>query len=100
MCRPLINEQIEGKKRVALCNDHGHVVGEDHPRAKLKNDEVWLIADMRDGGASYAEIAEVFGVSKSTVASICRYERRAQTATTQRVIRVKRKKRTPVLECA
>lgn len=67
--------------RVFGVNDKGLRVGEDHQNAILTNDEVELIRDLRAQGLKYDTIAEKFEVSKSTIAMICRYERRAESAT-------------------
>lgn len=65
-------------------NDRGHVVGEDHHRAKLSDHDVWLMLELRDASMRYTDLAEKFGVSKATVASICQGRRRAQLVTGQR----------------
>jgi hypothetical protein len=63
-------------------------VGEHHHRARLSDKEVEEIRDMReveDGPVpTYHQIAEAMKakgvrISKSTVAMVCRYERRAST---------------------
>lgn len=67
--------------RVIGVNDKGLRVGEDHQNAILTNDEVERIRDLRAQGMKYDTIAGKFEVSKSTIAMICRYERRAEIAT-------------------
>lgn len=68
-------------------NDHGHVVGEGHHRAKLTDHDVWLILELRAGDMRYTDIAEKFEIPKATVASICQGRRRAQTAVGQKGVR-------------
>jgi hypothetical protein len=70
--------------RGSATNDGGHVVGQDHHRAKLSDHDVWLIHELRDGGMQYAEIAAKFEISKTQVCYICLGQRRAHTATGQR----------------
>ena len=70
------------KKRTMLVavNESGFRIGQDHPNAKLSNDEIDKIRDMREEeGMRYTDIAKIVGLSKGAVAKICRYERRAQT---------------------
>lgn len=65
-------------KTVAV-NEVGLLVGEDHPNAKLTDAEVELVRELRETERmSYDWLAEKFGVSKSAIAKICRYERRVQ----------------------
>ena len=64
---------------IVAVNDDGRVIGGDHHRAKLTDHDVDLIIDLRAHGLRYAEIAEKFEVSLSTVASICQGRRRSQT---------------------
>lgn len=72
--------------RIVLVNDSGHIIGEDHWRARLRNATVDNVWDMRDTGMSYQAIATAVGCSKSTVRDICKGRRRAQTATGQKRI--------------
>jgi DNA invertase Pin-like site-specific DNA recombinase len=61
-------------------NDRGIRVGETHHRAKLTDNEVEQIRDLYEfGGMTYSEIAKNYGVTKSEIAQICRYERRVQS---------------------
>ena len=60
-------------------NDAGHVVGEQHHRARLTDHDVDLIINLRAHGLRYAEIAAKFDVSLSTVESVCTGRRRSQT---------------------
>lgn len=65
-------------KLVAL-NAQNRRIGEDHRSAKLTDGEVEQIRRLHEGGMGYSRIAVKFEISKSSVALICRYERRAQT---------------------
>lgn len=65
-------------------NDSGHVVGEDHHRAKLSDHDVWLIHELRDSGMRYVDIAQKFEVSKTLICYICLGQRRGHTTTGQR----------------
>lgn len=68
------------RKFVAV-NEAGTRIGEGHPAAKLSDADVELIRDLREiYRLSYRIIAEKFEVSASSIAKICRYERRAQIA--------------------
>jgi hypothetical protein len=68
-------------------NERGDRIGEHHQRAVLTDEQVELILDLRDGPPvlTYKEIVVAMKkkgvtVSKSNVAMICRFERRAQYA--------------------
>ncbi|NYT44589.1 helix-turn-helix domain-containing protein [Alcaligenaceae bacterium] len=76
-------------KRTIAVNERGYRVGQDHQGAVLTDAEVELMREMREAGDwTYDALAEKFGVSKSAVAGICRYERRAQAATGWKEVRV------------
>lgn len=67
------------RKSIAV-NDGGYPVGQDHHNAKLTNDQVDRIRDLHeDYGLTYRQLAAMYGVSKSMIAGICQYRRRAQT---------------------
>ena len=52
--------------------------GETHPRARLTDHDVDLIRELHEEhGLSYSVLAEKFDSSKSAIADICRYRRRA-----------------------
>lgn len=66
--------------RVLAVNERGYRVGQDHHHAVLTDAEVDLIRELREAHRwTYDALAEKFEVSKSAIACICRYERRAQT---------------------
>jgi hypothetical protein len=73
--------------RVVGVNDSGHVIGQDHHRARLSDHDIWLIHDLRREGLTYQEIADKFEVSKALVADICKGRRRGQTVTGQRSLK-------------
>ena len=66
------------KKLVAL-NEHGRVIGQNHPRAKLLDSEVDQVLDLLEAGLSYSKAADKMDVSKSCVAHIATGRRRCQT---------------------
>lgn len=66
-------------KMIAL-NEQGKLIGEDHQFATLTNEQVDRIRDLHeDHGLSYGQLATMYNASKSTIAGICQYRRRAQT---------------------
>ena len=75
-------------KKVVAINDRGLRLGEDHQNATLTNCEVEMIRELHREGLSYKTLATKFDVSKSTIAMICRYERRGDTATTWKTVHV------------
>lgn len=67
------------EKTVAL-NDAGRRIGETHPRAQLTDEQVDRIRDLHeDHDLTYDQLAALYSVPKSTIASICQYRTRAQT---------------------
>ncbi len=76
------------KRRVIGVTDKGARVGEDHQRARLTDEQVDLMRDLYEEGlVGYRTLARYFGVSRTTVMSICRYERRNATADAYKTIR-------------
>lgn len=81
--------QLRKKKHVHLArqvwvNERGHVIGEDHHRAKLTDEDVDLVHALHAEGLSYRQIALKLdhvpgGVSKSAVRAIVTGARRGQT---------------------
>jgi hypothetical protein len=62
-------------------NDRGYRIGESHHNSKLTDKEVEEIRDLHEfGNMPYRFIAREYGVCKTIVAEICRYEKRCQTA--------------------
>lgn len=67
------------EKMVAL-NDIGRRIGESHPKSRLTDEQVDRIRDLHeDHDLSYDQLANLYQVHKSTIASICQYRTRAQT---------------------
>ena len=78
-------------KRLVGVNDAGLRVGEDHPRAKLTDEEVERMRTLHEKERiGYKRLARMFELSRRTVAKICRYEMRNQTATRYRTVSVRR----------
>lgn len=75
-------------KRIVGVNDRGLRVGEDHQGAKLTNHEVEMIRELHAAGMSYTELSVKFEVSKSLIAQICRFERRADIAVRFKVVHI------------
>lgn len=65
--------------RIVALNERGLRIGETHPQAKYTNLEIAEVLALRDQGMSYLEIAKVREMPRSTVAHICRGDRRCQT---------------------
>ena len=79
-----------GRDGMVGVNDIGRPVGESHPRARLSDDDVELIRQLRDVGMAWRRIAEKFEVSVWTVRDICSHRRR-QFAVRYRPVRAKPK---------
>lgn len=61
-------------------NEQGLPIGEAHHNSKLRDVEVEIIRDLyEEGFVSYRTLAVTFGVSRETIADICKYRRRACT---------------------
>ena len=60
-------------------NENGTRVGQYHWNARLSDAEVDQVRDLREyANWTYDQIRAAYGVSRSSVALICRYERRNQ----------------------
>lgn len=75
-------------------NDAGFVIGQDHPKAKLSDDDVDLIRELHeDQNFGYAKLAWLFTrktkgkVSKGYIRDICTYRRRCHIPTGSKEIR-------------
>ncbi|KAI3598730.1 Phage protein [Cupriavidus necator H850] len=75
-------------RSIVALNELGLRIGQDHQHAILTNAEVERVRSLRDEGLSYKVLAEKFEVSKSTIAMICRFERRAQTPARWKTVQV------------
>jgi len=63
-------------------NQSGMRINEGHSLHKLTDAEVDKLRQLHeDQGVCYSRLAKQFGISKSAVAMICRYERRGQIPT-------------------
>lgn len=79
------------KRRMVALNDRGHIIGEDHPMARLSDEDVALMRALHDKGLSSAMIARKFECDRRTAHSIISYRRRAETPV--RYVRAKVKRR-------
>jgi CRP-like cAMP-binding protein len=77
-------------QKTALTNEQGHVVGQDHHRAKLSDHDIWLIHELRAVGVKRADIADKMEVSVYTVIEILSGRRRAQIAVSQKLVKPRR----------
>ena len=69
-------------------DENGRIIGEAHHRARLTNHEVDLIRELREEHRmTYAQLAAMYSVPKSTIQMICSYKRRASTATQWRPVK-------------
>lgn len=68
--------------RLVAFNAAGRRIGESHPRAKLTDDDVTLVFELREAGLSYQQIADKFdddvSISKAQVRNILLFRQRAQ----------------------
>lgn len=84
------------KKKTIKLSEKGRRIGDDHPRAKLTDEEVEIIRALYDEDLyGYTALKNhcllSFGktVSKSTIAMICRYERRNTTFGGSKTVHIK-----------
>jgi DNA invertase Pin-like site-specific DNA recombinase len=52
---------------------YGYRRGEQHPRAKLSDDDVRLVRELHEAGLGYRKIASKFEVSRSTIRDWCNH---------------------------
>lgn len=70
-------------------DERGYRIGGGHHNAKIDDHDVDLVRALHeDHGVSYSELSEKFGVSKSLIAQICRYEVRCATPHRWKFVRV------------
>lgn len=74
-------------RELVAVNEYNRRIGEDHHNAKLTNHEVDLARQLHDDGMTYAQIAELLGVTKRCIGAICRCERRSQYPVNWRALR-------------
>jgi len=68
------------KSMIVAVNDKGYRIGSSHHNSRISDEMVDKIREMReDLCMKYLEIALALNLTKSVVAKICQYERRAQT---------------------
>jgi hypothetical protein len=67
-------------RKLLAVNDRGYRINDSHHNAKLTDDEVELLRQLRDGGMSYRLLAEKFEIAIRTVRDIVSYRRRADVA--------------------
>ena len=72
--------------KTVLVNCCGHVIGQDHHRARLTDAEVDQIIELRATGCTWPDIADKFGISKGQAHDYWSGRRRSQTATGQKLI--------------
>lgn len=72
-----------GIRRVGV-NERGHVVGQDHHRAKFSDHEIDLMIELIADGMPQKLVAEKFECSRSAVSYYARGLRRGQTVTGQK----------------
>lgn len=77
-------------RRLVGVNERGYRLGQDHQHAKLTDAEAELIRELHEDGLPYYALAEKFGVSKSAIGKICRYERRVQSAVSWKTVEPKK----------
>ena len=68
----------DGTERVPV-NQAGRVIGENHHRARLSDQDVELIRELRAAGLSLAQIAQKFEIARSTVYDIVKDRTRCHT---------------------
>jgi hypothetical protein len=66
------------KLQIAI-NENGNRIGEDHPSAKLTNDDVDRVFDLADEGMTSAQIAKIMDCSLDLIKKIRCGQRRCQT---------------------
>lgn len=66
--------------RMIGVNERGNRIGEDHPGAKLTDNDVDIILELRDEGWAYRRIAGKMDCSSRQVRRICNGTHRAQRA--------------------
>lgn len=70
-----------GKRRKDVAvGERGVPLGEDHPGAKLTDEQVEHMRELYEEGlVGYRALAKAFGVSRDTARQICIFRRRATT---------------------
>jgi hypothetical protein len=65
---------------IIAVNEQGYRIGSSHHNATISDEVVDKMRDLHeDDGIGYRRLAKMFNLSRSVVAKLCKYERRAQT---------------------
>jgi hypothetical protein len=84
----LVVTNDRGTRRLVQYNENGRRCGETHHRAKLTDQQVDQIRDLREEQHwSYGRIALALGISKSAVFDICQYRKRADSIVEWRALK-------------
>ena len=74
--------RAEKRTRLVAVGEGGCAIGADHPQAKLSDQDIALILELREAGLSYGQIAKKFddwpSVSKTMCYYVCAALRRSQ----------------------
>ena len=57
-------------------NEYHRQVGESHHRAKLTDEDIERIRSLHEDGMTYSALGGIFNMAVSSIAKICRFERR------------------------
>ena len=77
----------KSKDRVITFNEHGKLIGECHPMAKIPNGDIELVFELKEAGLSPRQIGEKLEMKKRYVQKILAGDRRGQAVA--RVVKVK-----------
>lgn len=64
--------------KVVCVNAQGRRIGLSHPNAWISEEVIKSLRDLNEIGIGYRRLSAIFQISRSTIAKICRGERRAQ----------------------
>ena len=67
---PECNEQLRTCETVQLGGSKRHPKGSDHPNAVLTEDDIRRLRRSRADGAKLDDLAEIYGINRSTVINI------------------------------
>lgn len=59
-------------------NEYGRRIDDSHPRTKVSGEDVERMRELREKGASTAELAAMFHISEQQVRNICAHRSRNQ----------------------
>jgi len=66
-----VGDKKENRKDMLVRDRYISRKGEDHHKAKLKENDIIEIRKLRESGKTYKEISEIFKVHLSMIAYIC-----------------------------